>query len=324
MYEIKPIILTAFLCLAIHLAFGQEKTAQHNGKDTIPVKIDSLKPAIVTAIMRPRMKGDTLEYNVEHMAMQPNTVVEELLRRLPGLQVDANGNITYNGQKIEHLLVDGQDIFGSSPTLVTRNFDASKIALVQILDRKSDDAIFTGIDDGSRSKTLNLVLKEGARNGYFGKVETGADADQYYNANGALAAFREKEQFTAIGMTANTGVLEASSDGAGIGFVYGISDALGASAGMGIPTFNAAALHYANTWSGRGDQIDGNYQYSHFFTRPVTLTQSFQTEADSIYGQNQQSQSVNRSSQQSGDAKYEWTPNANSELRFIFRGSSIN
>ena len=311
-------------CLGGSFVYGQGKILPDNQKDTLPIKVDSLKPAIVTAAFRPHLKGDTIEYNVEHMTMQPNAMVEELLRRLPGLQIDINGNITYNGEKIEHLLVDGQDIFGSSPTLVTRNFDASKIALVQILNRKSDDAVFTGIDDGTRTKTLNLVLKESAKNGYFGKVEVGGSADQYYDANGALAAFRNKEQFTAIGMTANTGVLEANTDGAEIRFLYGISDPLGASAGTGIPRFSAAALHYANTWNGVGDHAEGNYQYSHFFTRPVTLTQSFQTEADSIYGQNQQSQSVNRSSQQSGDAKYEWTPNANSELRFIFRGSSIN
>jgi len=66
------------------------------------------------------MRGDTLEYNVEYLTMQPNATLEELLRRFPGLEVDVNGNITYHGQKIEHLFVDGQDIFGSSPTMVTR------------------------------------------------------------------------------------------------------------------------------------------------------------------------------------------------------------
>ena len=268
MYAIKPIILFLLLCIAMKIVYGQGKKAPYIPKDSVPVKIDSLKAAIVIAALRPRMKGDTLEYNVEHMTLQPNAVVEELLKRLPGLQIDISGNITYNGQKIEHLLVDGQDIFGSSPIMVTRNFDASKIALVQILDRKSDDAVFTGIDDGARTKTLNLVLKDGARNGYFGKVEASGDVQQFYSANGAMAAFRDKEQFTAIGMTSNTGGLSAGTDGAEIGFLYGISDPLGASAGMGIPTFSAAALHYANSRNGVGDHMEGNYQYSHFSTQP--------------------------------------------------------
>ena len=310
------------LCLGVNFTHGQGKILPSNPKDTIAIKVDSLKPAIITAVFRPHMKGDTLEFNVEHLAMPPNAVVEELLRRLPGLQIDINGNITYNGEKIDHLLVDGQDIFGSSPTMVTRNFDASKIALVQILDRKSDEAVFTGIDDGARIKTLNLVLKESAKNGYFGKVEAGGNRDQYYAANGALAAFRDKEQFTAIGMAANTGMLGASAGGAGIGFLYGISDPLGASAGTGIPTFSAAALHYANTWNGVGDRLEGNYQYSHYYTQPVTSTQSFQTQPDSVYGQNQQSQSANNRDQHWLDAKYEWAPNANPGLQFNFRGSN--
>jgi Outer membrane protein beta-barrel family len=320
-HAIKPILVFLLLFLVVIFVQGQERVAPTIKKDTIPIKVDSLKAAIVIAVIRPRIKGDTLEYNVEQMVMQPNAVVEELLRRLPGLQIDINGNITYNGEKISHLLVDGQDIFGSSPTMVTRNFDASKIALVQILDKKSDDAIFTGIDDGSRTKTLNLVLKEGAKNGYFGKVEAAVNTEKYYNVEGAMAAFRKKEQFTAIGMTSNTGILSASTDGAGIDFLYGIPDPLGASAGDGIPRYSAAAIHYANTWGRAGDHADGNYQYSHYFTQPITSTESFQTQADGVYGQRQQSQSFNIRDQHWLDAHYDWAPNNNSAFKINFRGS---
>lgn len=276
--------------------------------------------------MRPRMKGDTLEFNTENMIMRHNSVVEELLRRLPGLQIDADGTITYNGEKIQHLLVDGEDIFGSDPTMVTRNFDAGKIARVQILDRKSDQAVFTGIDDGTRTKTLNLVLKESAKDGYFGKVEAGGDAQGYYNANGALAAFRDKEQFTALGLASNTGIL-GFSNGSGnssssVSFLNGNSDALGASAGTGIPKFAAAALHYANTWNGPEDHLVANYQYSHFFTQPVTVTQSLQTQPDSVYGQFQQSQSVNQQVQHWVYGIYDWAPTTRSGFKFIFHGSN--
>jgi outer membrane receptor protein involved in Fe transport len=321
-HAVKLIILFLLLSLGVNFVQGQGKAQSNSLKDTLPIKVDSLKAVIVTAALRPHIKGDTIEYNVEHLAMQPNAVVEELLRRLPGLQIDIDGNITYNGDKIDHLLVEGQDIFGSSPTMVTRNFDASKIALVQILDRKSDDAVFKGIDDGTRTKMLNLVLKENAKNGYFGKVEVGGNAEQYYNANGVLAAFRDKEQFTAIGMTANTGVLGASADGAGVAFLSGISEPLGASAGMGIPTFSAVALHYANTLNRVGEYVEGNYQYSHYFSQPVTSTQSLQTEPDSVYGQSQQTQSVNNRDQHWLAAKYEWAPDPNSEFRVNFRGTN--
>jgi hypothetical protein len=319
---VKPFILVLILCGQCYLAVGQDSSLVKNKNDTIRTKFDSLKAVIVTAVRRPHMIGDTVEYNVEHLEMQPNTVVEELLRQLPGLQVDINGNITYNGESIEHLLVDGQDLFGSTPTLVTRNFDASKIALVQIVDRKSDNALFTGIDGGNRTKTLNLVLREDARNGYFGKLEAGGDWDQYYDASGMIVAFREKKQFAAIGMTANTGILSASGDGAKIGFLYGISDPLGASAGAGIPSFSAAALHYANTWDRIGDRLDFNYQFSHYFTKPITLVEEIQSLPDSTYGQEQQSRSINSRDQHWVDAKFEWTPTVHSSFRFTFRGSN--
>src|SRR5581483_4140194 len=173
--------------------------------------------------------------------------------------------------------------------LVTRSFDASKIAKVQILDRKSDQALFTGIDDGTRTKTLNLVLKESAKDGYFGKAELGGNAQGYYNGNGALAAFRNKEQFTALGLASNAGITgfssNASSGAPRVAFVSDNSDPMGASAGTGIPRFAAAALHYANTWNGSQDHLMTNYQYSHYFTQPQTTTLSLQTQANSLYEQ---------------------------------------
>ena len=271
--------------------------------------------------MRPRIKGDTIEFNTEHALMQPNAVVEELLRRLPGIHVAPDGTVTYNGQKIQHLLVDGQDIFGSDPTMVTRNFDASKIAQVQILDRKSDQAIFTGIDDGARTKTLNLVMKESAKNGYFGKLEAGGNLDDYYMVNGALAAFREKEQFTAQGLVSNVGSTGftgvAGGSATGITFMSGNSDALNASAGAGIPRFEAAAVHYANIWNGQKDHLTNNYQYSYYYTKPVTMTQTYEALPDSIYGQNQQSHSVNQQGQHWTFGVYDCTSNT-SAIKFAF------
>ncbi|HEV9037185.1 MAG TPA: hypothetical protein VGQ51_11210, partial [Puia sp.] len=154
---LSVILFLLISCSTLH-GYGQQQPPPKQN-DTMLLKIDSLRAAVVTATMRPRMKGDTLVYNTEHILLRKNALVEELLRRLPGLQINPDGTITYNGDKIEHLLVDGEDIFGSDPTTVTRNFDASKIARVEILDRKSDQAIFTGIDDGTRTRTLNLVLK---------------------------------------------------------------------------------------------------------------------------------------------------------------------
>ncbi|GGB23782.1 collagen-binding protein [Puia dinghuensis] len=241
------------------------------------------------------------------------------------MQIDSYGNITYNGEKIQRLLVDGEDIFGSDPTIVTRNFGADKIAKVQVLDRRSDHTIFTGIDDGTRTKTINLVLKGSAKDGYFGKVEAGGNKDGYYNSNGALAAFRNREQITILGQASNTGIVGFSSNAGGspsqVIFLSNM-DPLGTSAGTGIPSFDAAGLHYANTWNGSGNHVMVNCQYNHYFTRPVTTTESWQTEANRLYGQYQQSNSINQQGQQLAYGVYDWASSPNSAVKLVLSGNN--
>lgn len=312
--------------MGVFTAFSQDGTQRAHLNDTVFHKVDSLKAAIVTATLRPRIKGDTIEYNTSNIRLRAFANVEELLGRLPGLQIDANGSIMLNGEKIQHLLVDGEDIFGNNPTLVTRNFDASKIDRVQLLDRKSDQAVFTGVDDGTRTKTLNLVLKQSAKDGYFGKVEAGGNTNGFYNANVALAGFSKKEQFTALGIAANTGVVGFTNNvggaSASLTVQAGTMDPLGALAGVGIPQFAGTALHYANTWNGTVDHVTGNYQYSYFSTHPISTTQTIQTLSGSVYNQSQQSQSFNQQDQHWGVGVYDWQPSANSAVKLVLHGST--
>jgi outer membrane receptor protein involved in Fe transport len=285
-----------------------------------------LKAVIVTATFRPRMKGDTLEYNTSAIRLRANANVEELLGRLPGLRIDNEGNITYNGEKIQRLLVDGEDIFGNNPTLVTRNFDASKIARIQVLDRKSDRVLLTGVDDGVRTKTLNLVMKESEKDGYFGKVETGGNVNGYYNSAGALAAFKNKEQFTALGLAANTGILGFTNNSGGTS--NGVNsqdiavDPLGATAGNGIPQFAGGALHYANAWNGAEDHFTGNYQYSHYHTEPITTIQTLQLDPGRVYSQMQLNRSINQKDQHWAVGAYDWAPSKAGAFRFSFHVSN--
>ncbi len=117
-----------------------------------------------------RIKGDTTEFAADSFKVQPNATVEDLLKKLPGIQVDKNGNITAQGEKVQKVLVDGEEFFGDDPTLVTQNLRADMVDKVQLYDKKSDQAAFTGIDDGQKQKTINLKLKDNKKNGYFGKA----------------------------------------------------------------------------------------------------------------------------------------------------------
>lgn len=273
------------------------------------------------------MRKDTVQYNTANMLLRVHATVEDMLGRLPGLRVDPDGTIYYNGQKIDKLLVDGEDIFSSDPTLITRNFDGNKIARVQVLDRRSDQAKFTGIDDGIRTKTLNLVMKDSEKNGYFGKSEAGGDTQGYYSADGFLAAFRDKEQFMVLGQAANTGTAGVDVNGVSSGRIITynlISDPLGASAGAGIPRYEAAAAHYGNAWQDAKDHITLNYQLSHSTTEPLATTLSTQTLPDSIYAQFQQTASTNRQDQQLLYGMFDWASSKRTALEMTFETSKLD
>ena len=152
-----------------------------------------------------KLKGDTTEYRADSFHVQPNATVEELLKKLPGIQVDKNGQITAQGQKVQKVLVDGEEFFGDDPTLVTQNIRADMVDKVQVFDKKSDQATFTGIDDGEKTKTLNLKLKDDKKNGYFGKIDAGAGTNQFYNDQLMFNKFRKKEKLSFYGIFSNTG-----------------------------------------------------------------------------------------------------------------------
>jgi hypothetical protein len=325
-----------YLILVTHPAYSdysriftlQDGMVTDAGMLSLSPKADTLSAVVVTPkTIPPRMNGDTLEYNAAHVKLKVNANVEELLARLPGVQIDQNGGITVNGKKIQRLLVDGEDLFGGDPSIVTRNFNADMIAKVQVLDRKSDQSQFTGIDDGQTTKTLNLTLKEDSKRGYFAKVEAGADPQGYYNCNGLLGSFKGRRQFAALGMvanTGNTGFSGAMGDlGAGLSVGGGTNDALGASAGGGIPQVIGGGLHYADKWDGNEDHVVGNYQYGRLVTHPLSSTRTEQILTDSIYVQNQQSNSVNNQEQHGLSADYDYTPDSLSAFRFSLGGMNM-
>src|SRR5690606_23324629 len=131
--------------------------------------------------------------------------VEDLLRKLPGIQVDQNGRITAHSQTVSKVLLDGEEFFGDDPTLVTRNIRADMVDKVQLYDKKSDQATFTGIDDGVKIKTINIKLKEDKKNGLFGKANAGMGNDGYYEGQAMINRFKGNKKYAAFGTIANNG-----------------------------------------------------------------------------------------------------------------------
>ncbi len=224
------------------------------------------------------IKGDTTEFNAAAFKTEANAKVEDLLKQIPGMSIDKDGKITAQGQTVNKVLVDGEEFFGDDPTLVTKNIRADMVDKVQVYDKKSDQATFTGIDDGERTKTVNIKLKENSKSGYFGKAEGGAGNDEFYDGQAMFNMFKGKRKLSAYATVANTAKTGLGWDDNGKyggqtatyseeGYFYfgGSSDSdldsySGRYNGEGIPETKSGGLHYDSKWGSDKHSINLNYK----------------------------------------------------------------
>lgn len=186
----------------------KETTAQL-GTIALTSKSKLLQEVIVKSGSPIKIKGDTTIYTADSFKVSANANVEELLKKLPGIQVDKNGTIKAMGETVEKVLVDGEEFFGDDPGMAVKNLRADAVKEVQVFDKKSDQAEFTGIDDGKTQKTINLKLKDDKKKGYFGKIDaaggTQKNIDDRYNTNTMLSSFKGKRKFSGYLLNGNTG-----------------------------------------------------------------------------------------------------------------------
>jgi hypothetical protein len=153
-------------------------------------------------------KNDTIEFNAGSFKVKDNAVVEDLLKKLPGVEVAKDGTITAQGKEVQNVTVEGKKFFGNDPKIATKNLPADAVNKVQVFDKKSEQATFSGIDDGTREKTINLDLKEDKKKGWFGKFIAGGGAseggDARYEGRTTLNSFKPKRQISILGMGNNT------------------------------------------------------------------------------------------------------------------------
>lgn len=149
------------------------------------------------------LKRDTIEYNATAFTVKPNANVEDLLKKMPGIDVESDGTIRAQGEQVRRVMVDGREFFGRDPKIATRNLPADAIDKVQVFDKKSDQAVFSGIDDGQREKTINLELKDEKRKGAFGNMMAGGGSNDRFQSKLSVNRFRKGEQISALGMGNN-------------------------------------------------------------------------------------------------------------------------
>ncbi|MFM8373597.1 MAG: carboxypeptidase regulatory-like domain-containing protein [Bacteroidota bacterium] len=151
-----------------------------------------------------RISRDTVDYNAAAFKVQPGAPVEDLLKKLPGVEVQRDGSVKAMGETVQNVLVDGKEFFGKDTRVATKNLPAEAVDRVQVFDKQSEMAELTGIRDGNEERTINLKLKETHKHGYFGKADAGAGTDYRYEGRMNLNRFSPDSRLSMIGMANNT------------------------------------------------------------------------------------------------------------------------
>lgn len=197
------------------LTFSTTESSKDTALAPIVLQPKMLNAVTVNADYIPiQIKGDTIEYDSRAFETGEHDVVENLLEQLPGVEVQADGSIKVQGKTVEKILVDGEEFFGNDPTIATKNLPADAVDKVQVFDKESDMAAFTGVDDGDESTTINLKLKEDRKKGYFGNLEAAygggenlwsepANDLNRYKLKGNIHYFKDKWQVSGIGLSNN-------------------------------------------------------------------------------------------------------------------------
>ena len=351
-FYLKGLPAGSFIVLVTHPTFADyvdEVTLTNSEMNvgTFPMtpKSKILEEVIVKQNVAIRMKGDTIEYKADSFKVREGATVQDLLRKLPGLQVDKNGQITAQGQKVEKVLVDGEEFFSDDPAVVTQNLRADAVDKVQSFDKKSDQAEFTGVDDGVKSKTLNLVLKEDKKKGYFGKISAAGGTESRYSNEAMLNYFKGKKKVSFYGIMSNTGKIgldwqdrdkfgsgndfgDASIE-VGAGFIMINSDAGDVDfgdwnpsySGEGIPVSQKAGAHFSNKWKKDINNINGDYTFKHMTNDATGGTLTRYTLPDSSYYFKENHHNYSYQLQQQFKAYYDLKLDSISSIRIRVNGT---
>lgn len=212
-----------------------EKNILDLGIITIQEEDEMLKTVEISSEYIPiKITKDTLEFNADAFKTQPNAVVEDLLKRLPGVEVDSDGGIKVKGEDVKAITVNGKDFFGGDPKMASKNLPANAVQKVQVFEKKSKTSEFTGISDGTEEMTINLELKKNIDKGLFGNIIGGYGTDERYESKAMINSFGKETQLSVLGSAnnINNSGIDASD----------YASMQGSSGGSGMGRFNSSGL----------------------------------------------------------------------------------
>jgi Outer membrane protein beta-barrel family/CarboxypepD_reg-like domain/Carboxypeptidase regulatory-like domain len=258
----------------------------------VPKTTKALEGVTIVAKTPPaQQKADTIIYNASAFKVNPDATTEDLIKKMPGITVDKDGTVTAHGDQVKKVTIDGKDFLGDDATAALRNLPSDVVDKIQVFDKLSDQAAFTGFDDGNSVKSINIVTKSGIKNGQFGRVFAGYGTNGRYSAGGNISTFDKDRRISVVGSFNNINqqnfssqdLLGVTSGGGGGNFGGGGGARGGGGRGggaggrggagggggtdnftvgqqSGISATNAIGINYTDKWSPKLDM-----QASYFF-----------------------------------------------------------
>lgn len=305
------------------------------GTIALTQKATLLKEVIIQSGRAIRIKGDTTEFVADSFIVREGATVEDLLKQFPGFQVDSKGQITAHGQRVQKVLVDGEEFFGDDPTMATQNIGAKAVDKVQVYDTKTDQQNLTGLGGNTQSKTVNIKLKENSKKGGFGKAYAGSDFQKYHDAKVLYNRFVGKKKLSVYGTksTVNTGSLNWEERGklgidndveydeiSGYYYSFGTGDDFNDWSLRGLPNSYTAGALYSNKWKEEKHGVNTSYRYNRLSTvnESSTLSQTILSKGLLYSDRHVTSNGLNQ--QHAINGKYEWKLDSLTSFKFTTAG----
>jgi len=334
-FSLKVSQAGAYILLGAHPNFAEYTDVVQVEKDMdlgqIPLlsKRHVLEEVIIKDRQKIVIKGDTVEFNADSFQTRQYDNVDELLKKLPGIEISKDGSIKAYGEKVQKMLVDGEEFFSDDPAVVSKTLRASTVDKVQVFDKKSDQAEFTGIDDGEKIKTINLKLKDEAKQGYFGKVGLGGGLPEYWENQAMINSFTKKRKISAYGTMSNTNTTgldwsDQSKYGSGEGmFVSGGRMSQGGNSfnGQGIPKSWSAGTQYNNKWFDNKLKFNSGYRYSDNISEAISNNRTQFILPDTQYVNQQNNTQSSGTQAHNINTSTEYEIDSSSSIRLTLNGS---
>ena len=290
----------------------QAKPTLNVGKIQLSTDAIMLKEAVVVAeAPQVTVSGDTLGYNASAYRTSEGAMLEELVKKIPGAEVDDDGNVKINGKEVKKLMVDGKEFFGGDVKTGLQNLPVNMIEKINAYDRQSDNARITGIDDGEEETVLDLKVKKGMNQGWIGNFDLGGGTEDRYSASGNINRFsshgKNSNQFSIIGRTNN---VNDRRFGGGGGPMWRRNN--------GLTTSKELGLNYAMETEKFEFGSSVRYNYRKNDAQSVGQVENFLPSGNSSFS-NSDSKNLSRNQNLNAHMRMEWRPD--SMTTFFMRGN---